>query len=506
MGLAGDKDRGVDVAVKSLHSIPDSEDHRPQDHQHSYETSGPIKKIGAIQRWTPTALILSYFVFSIALYTILNEYTRKVFWFLYLAIATIVAGTTALEAYDGLTPLRESRNAVAKADSAGWKFKTSDDDLPTLNLVFDLGDEDLPEDFRTITHLANEVMYPSHKVAINILRKASRPSDPAAVDHVGDEKSSNSRIITIPLYATGSLSARVAYCLALDAPNAASSITAIYSGGQRPHPHAVRHAVERLLSDKKVDIVQGRSILVPHGGFFALLASLEYDMFDALLCPGRSLTWGLSYASDTNAYWRTDTLHAAVTASATVSGDGMDLGFTALARKARTAHDLKVVAYVSEPSTFTGLWKSQLRMARELAVATARYSHLAFLRQKGEKSEAGSKWTLKTRFAVLWTLPIMRLVSHAVVQYFCMAWAILFTSTPSSTVDFARTIYFPYPVSEWLMIGGLICLLATVAMLYKARSEFVPLWTAPLALVLYPLLLVCSAIVDLYGQVDALVR
>ena len=47
--------------------------------------------------------------------------------------------------------------------------------------------------------------------------------------------------------------------------------------------------------------------------------------------------------------------------------------------------------------------------------------------------------------------------------------------------------------------------MATVAMLYKARSEFVPLWTAPVTLVLYPLLLVCNALVDLYGQADAVV-
>ena len=52
----------------------------------------------------------------------------------------------------------------------------------------------------------------------------------------------------------------------------------------------------------------------------------------------------------------------------------------------------------------------------------------------------------------------------------------------------------------------LICLLATVVMLYQARSEFVPLWTAPLTLVLYPFLVVCNAIVDVYGQMDAVAR
>lgn len=43
-------------------------------------------------------------------------------------------------------------------------------------------------------------------------------------------------------------------------------------------------------------------------------------------------------------------------------------------------------------------------------------------------------------------------------------------------------------------------------MIYKARSEFVALWTAPLFLVAYPFLLVFEAITDVYGQADALVR
>ena len=66
----------------------------------------------------------------------------------------------------------------------------------------------------------------------------------------------------------------------------------------------------------------------------------------------------------------------------------------------------------------------------------------------------------------------------------------------------------PYFSYEHLtdLFRSLICLIGTVGMLYKSRSEFVPLWTLPFAFVLYPLLLVCNALVDLYGQADALVR
>ncbi|KAI7112601.1 hypothetical protein KC352_g35336, partial [Hortaea werneckii] len=228
------------------------------------------------------------------------------------------------------------------------------------------------------------------------------------------------------------------------------------------------------------------------------------------LMPGRSITWSLTYPGDSNTYWRTDSLRAAATASAVVSSDGKDLGFTALARKVRAAYDLKVIAYVAPPGGFKSFWHANTSWARQCSMATTRYTGLAFKglfkRHKGEQADANSKWTLKSRFAVLWTLPIMRIVSHSIVQYFCMAWAILFVDTPSSTADFARTIYFPYPISIWLIVGGLICLIGTVGMLYKSRSEFAPLWTLPFAFVLYPLLLVCNALVDLYGQADALVR
>ncbi|TKA22640.1 hypothetical protein B0A50_07649 [Salinomyces thailandicus] len=474
----GGKNGYVDVAVSEEQPLPPR---RPRP-----------KKMSLIQRWTPTALLLSYFVFSIAFYTVLDDYSRKVFWFLYLAIAFLVAGTTCLEAYDGLAPLREARNAVAKAENDGWKFKTPDEELPILNLIFDMGEQDVAQAFREIIHLLRGVTYPAHKMVINLLQQGN---DHASVDYIGNDTSNMARIVSVPAHAAASISARTAYCLALDAPGAATSLTAIFSGDERPHPHAIRRAAERLIQDKKVDIVQGRTVLIPQKGFLSTFASLQQDMFSALLMPGRSVTWSLSYPSNTNVYWRTDALHGAATASGLVSSTGNDLGFTALARKARTSHDLKVISYLSPQPGFVAFWHANTRMAREYAMATTRYTTLAFKglfqRHKGENQpDPSTKWSLKTRFAILWTLPVMRLVSHAILQYFCMAWAILFIDTPSSTADFARTIYYPYPISEWLLVGGCICILATVGMLYKARSEFVPLWTFPITLVLYPLLVV----------------
>merc|ERR1712054_658187 len=56
------------------------------DNEEQLQRPQPIaqpKRIGFMQRWTPTALLLSYFVFSIAFYTVLDDYSCKVFWFLY---------------------------------------------------------------------------------------------------------------------------------------------------------------------------------------------------------------------------------------------------------------------------------------------------------------------------------------------------------------------------------------------------------------------------------------
>ncbi|WPG99056.1 Hypothetical protein R9X50_00186100 [Acrodontium crateriforme] len=466
-----------------------------------------------IREWTALALIISYFVFSIALYTVLDYEATKVFWFLYLAIGTIVAGTTALEAYDGLTPLREARKAIQKAEKERQLFKTAENDLPVLELVFDLVDRNGSGDLASLKQLRNSLLYPTFKVRINVLCRENSAVHALACDFDESLERSGLRIQAIPHYAVFSLAGRISAFLASTAVHG-NAIVAIFGADQRPHPHAIRHAVERLLQDNKIDVVQGRSITVPKGGspsLFSSISNLEHDMLHGLLWPGRSLTWGLSVANDTNAYWRAEKLRDASTASAVAPRNGMDLGYTAAGQRTRTVYDVWVISYQPTPNTFRRYLHSRAQLAREMTVATVRYTKLTFSRNlpagiSKENKPAVGKWTLKTRLAVLYTLPILRLVSHATLQYFCMALALLITRTPTSIEDFSRTIFFPYPISIWLIIGGLVCLVATVFMMYKARSEFVPLWTAPIVVVVYPIMLFFQALVDVYGQLDAVAR
>ena len=66
----------------------------------------------------------------------------------------------------------------------------------------------------------------------------------------------------------------------------------------------------------------------------------------------------------------------------------------------------------------------------------------------------------------------------------------------------SKLIFFPYPISIWLIITGLVCLAGTVAMAFSAASEFSPpSWTFPFVLVLWPFMVLVGAFLDVYGQV-----
>ena len=98
-------------------------------------------------------------------------------------------------------------------------------------------------------------------------------------------------------------------------------------------------------------------------------------------------------------------------------------------------------------------------------------------------------------------LLLARLGSHAILQYFSLALALLFSEAPKSTADFSRLIFFPYHISIWLIVSGLVCLVGRVAMIHKAASEYAPPgWALALLLVFYPFSILGDAIIDVYAQ------
>nr|POE76125.1 hypothetical protein CFP56_59605 [Quercus suber] len=441
---------GVDVNVAPL--MPPSRDPFTT---HTVPDRPRVSISGRIQSWTAVALVLSYFVFSIAFYTVLNQEATKVFWFLYLAIATIVAGATALEAYDGLTPLKEALKATAKFEKDDHKFKTSDDALPLVELVFVL-EQGNASDLNAMKQIRNALLYPSSLIRINVLCHEHSIAHVLANDYDGTLEMAGVRVYMTPPHAQNSLSARLSHFLQAAGPMAAS-IMAVFSRDQRPHPHAMRIAVERLMQDAKVDVIQGRTVRVPQGrrsSFFAALANIEHDMVYALLHPGRAITWAFNTALDSNCYWRTEALRAATGATVGRARTGHDIGFTAVAQGAKAANDLRLVCFEPCPATYASYLNTQATEARQWVLAAIRYTSVAFRRNNAKNGSPAAKIGGKSRFAVIYELVILRIASHAILQYLCMAFALLFTEAPSSTLQFAYLIYFPYPVSEWLMVGG----------------------------------------------------
>ena len=411
---------------------------------------------GRIQSWTAAALLVSYLVFSVSLYSVLNQETTKVFWYLYLTIATLVAGATALEAYDGLTPLEEARKSIYRLEKDDQKFKTSDHALPLVELIVDATNGCDTDELNAIERIRTDISYPESLIRINTLCGENVQADPAGSvfeDHYG---AAGVRTCGIPSRANGSLSSRLAYFLQANGIKS-SSIVAIFSGDQRPNPLAVRTAVERLVQDNKIDVIQGRTVQVPQGRTYSIsaaLANVEHDMDNALLRPGQAITWGLNIADNTNTFWKIEALRAAVRLTSAVSRDGHDLAFAATSLGLKTVSDLSIICFRPCPSTFSGYLNKRTTTAREWSLAATRYLSLAFRKHAPDHGASPVNWSLKSRFAVIYQLLLLRIASHAVLQYLCLAIALLITRTPKSTLDFAYLICFPFPISEWLIVGG----------------------------------------------------
>lgn len=432
-------------------------------------------------RWSPAIFMVSYFVFSISIYTLCPREAVKVLWFLYLTIGTLLSGISLLETYDGLSVLRDARKTVSKSERSGWKEDAS---LPFVELILD--DEQDVGDER-IRALRESIVYPQDKMRITML--PDHGDDTALVNHICNVQDRQSG--PLPEY------------------------TAIFRAHDSPHPHALRHAVERLTSDRKIDIVQSRSVLVwPSGVSFvraaySSLAAFLHDASYGLTLPGRTVTWGLPVSHGSAIYGRTVAVQNAVRSlkNSSARHNGPAVAFAAYERNTRAAYDLSVITYSQCPESLPGCSRRQIQTAAEW-VACLPFVRLAFTRPRQtttsiEKSTPDPKTqrTFKQRASILFTLLLARLGSHAILQYFSLALALLFSEAPKSTADFSRLIFFPCHISIWLIVSGVVCLLGRVAIIHNAASEYAPPgWAFPLLFVVYPLTILGDAVVDVYAQ------
>lgn len=61
-------------------------------------------------------------------------------------------------------------------------------------------------------------------------------------------------------------------------------------------------------------------------------------------------------------------------------------------------------------------------------------------------------------------------------------------------------IFFPYPLSVWFFIISIGCLLGTLIITWRVRSEFISVWMMIYFSAFYPFYLVVMGMIGLYGH------
>ncbi|KAF2456993.1 N-acetylglucosaminyltransferas-like protein [Lineolata rhizophorae] len=446
-----------------------------------------------IQEWTPFTLVLSYFIFSTCLYTICSEGLIAVFWFVYMATNFYIASMTVFEAFLSIIPCREARKAVSKLEASGWKFPTKDDELLILDIIIVAY---LPNEKDIIMDRAfyalDKIEYPRDKLRINIVYNTPYPIEPLETElHQLAAKYSELRVIRVPN--SKSKADNLNYFFTL---NTGSDVIAIYDCDHYMHPHGPRWAIERFKKDPKVDIVQGRCVVFNSGeNFLTSMISVEFDKIYAVSHPGRAKQWGFGLFCGSNGYWRTSLIKDLKMDESMLTED-IDSALRAVSRGAKTVHDLNVVSYELAPTNFQSFWKQRLRWAQGWTQASIRHLELSYKRVRME----GLERNFRVRFGLISLLLIREWSYYLVTQYTCLVLSFLITKFPSTVAELARLVYFQYPVSQWLLIVSIVCLLATLWITNRAKSEFATPWMIVVFSLLYPVYLIINATIGLYGH------
>ncbi|KAF1846004.1 glycosyltransferase family 2 protein [Cucurbitaria berberidis CBS 394.84] len=470
----------------------------------NWTASNVVESVSAfISDWTPFGLVASYYVFSTCLYMYCSEGLIAIFWFIYMCTNFYIAGTTVLEAFFSITPCREARKIVTQAQDKEWLFPTANSNLPILDLIIVAylpNEQDIIMD-RAIYAL-EQLDYPKERIRINIVYNTPKSIEPLETDlHQLPLRYPHARIIKVPN--STSKADNLNYFFTLDT---GSDLIAIYDCDHYPHPNSPRWAAERFMADPEVDIVQGRCIVFNSTDtFLTSMIAVEFDKIYAVSHPGRSTMWGFGLFCGSNGYWRTSVLRELRMDGSMLTED-IDSALRAFSRGCKTVHDLNVTSYELAPTTFSAFWKQRLRWAQGWAQASMRHLKMVYNGVQDPLHEAHSKRNFTARFGVLSLLLIRESSYYLVTQYACLVLSFLIVKFPSSGEELWGLVYFQYPVSQWLFIISITCLIATLWITNQVKSEFVSRRMIILFSVLYPFYLMVNATIGLYGHARQLVR
>lgn len=256
-----------------------------------------------------------------------------------------------------------------------------------------------------------------------------------------EEEHSQLRIIKVP--GSSSKADNLNHFFTLDT---GSDVIAVFDCDHYPHPCGPRWAAERFMSDRTIDIVQGRCVIFnSNASFLSAMIAVEFDKIYAVSHPGRAATWGFGLFTGSNGYWRT-TLLRELRMNGDMLTEDIDSSLRAVSKGANTVHDLNVVSYELAPTTFKSFWNQRLRWAQGWAQASMKHIILTV-----NKPAQGKRTTIQ-RFGLMSLLFIRELSYYLVTQYCCLVAGILILDFPRQPAQVLHVLFFQYPVAYWLFI------------------------------------------------------
>ncbi|KAI9734050.1 MAG: hypothetical protein M1818_006988 [Claussenomyces sp. TS43310] len=446
-----------------------------------------------VQDWTPFLMVASYFAFSICIYMVATSGITKVFWFVYLMTNTYIAGATVVEAMMSVGAFHEAKKAAAKVAKKNWSFPTPDADMEKLDIIIVAylpNEQDIIMD--RIHYLLDKIVYPRDKLCINVIYNTPTPIEPLETE-MRDLTFKYPYLKVIKVAGSKSKADNINYYCSLDT---GADVSAIFDCDHYPHPYGPRWAMERFAGDKTIDIVQGRCVVFnADANIMTAMIACEFDKIYAVSHPGRAAMFDFGLFCGSNGFWRTPLLRELRMDESMLTED-IDSALRAFGHGANACHDLNVVSFELAPTTMTGFWKQRLRWSQGWIQASIRHVSLIWSRSTVE----GKHRSFCQRFGLLSLLYIRESSYYLITQYLCLVISIIITNFPKSGEEFYKLLFFQYPIAWWLFILSIASLLGTLYITFHTRSEFIRWWMIAIFTVTYPVQLVLTAIMGLFGH------
>jgi cellulose synthase/poly-beta-1,6-N-acetylglucosamine synthase-like glycosyltransferase len=370
------------------------------------------------------------------MYMVCSGKLIAIFWFIYLLSNFYIAAATVLEAINSLTPCRDARRALMKVEENNWVFPTPDHELPILDLVtvaYLPNEKDIILD--RMQYMVDEIVYPTDRIRVNFVYNTPYNIEPLE----SDMEAMAQRYRQLRVTKVANSKSKANNLNHFFSNNTGSDYIAIFDCDHYPHPCGPRWAAERFMSNKQIDIVQGRCIIFnTHTSWLASMIAVEFDKIYAVSHPGRAATWNFGLFTGSNGYWRASLLRDLRMRDHMLTED-IDSSLRAVARGSHTVHDMNVISYEMAPTTLSSFWKQRLRWAQGWAQASLEHMLLVI-----HAPFSGLLSPLQ-RVGLVSLLVVREMSYYLVTQYCCLVVSILILDFPTTASALLRFLFFEYP-------------------------------------------------------------